>query len=740
MSNRAQGMQAGDFFNRCEAERYLAETWRDGDVRELRCLDATIPGWRGKCTYGGFFNTRAAMLDAIEQVTSARGVYLTLNPLDDHLLGQGYNEAAILGKGDSAADTNVLRRDLLLVDADPVRPDKTKTATSDAEHEAARQCITDLDEYLSSKGWPAGIIIDSGNGYQAQYAVDLPADDEGLVQNCLAALEHLFGNEQVEIDTSVFNPSRITRLPGVMNCKGGRDGHKCKVPRPRRMARVVAMPEGGLQIVPRGKLEALAALAPIEPTPEIVGSNGKSYSGKFSLEAFMAKHAIGHRDAVAFRGTGKKYILDACVFNEAHTGTDAAFFIYPDGKLGYRCLHNSCFHLRWQEVREKFDGPREERYKQQIEPGVNRLVERMKQGQEPPKTDKPKATRRHMTMRAMKAAYPEQKQPVVTGLQRRGETMNVVSYSKLGKSWLIYLLAICVAAGRAWFGRFPTRQGNVLLIDNELDPTTITYRIPYVARALGIHPDEYEDRLWVISMRGDLEDIYQLGHSTFPHYKPGEVDMVILDAWYRLFPEDADENSNADVMRQYNAIDQYARYLDSAFTIVHHASKGAQGDKRVTDVGSGAGAQSRCADTHLILREHEEPNAVVMEAALRSWAPLDPVCLRWSWPLWELAPDLDPAAIKRERGRGGRPKKNQEAKGDKPEPTIWTAERYATEIVGEGQSIQAEIEARAISGGMTRKGARDWLDIAVARGLVFRSQTGRNTKATFSTSKPNEIT
>lgn len=68
--------------------------------------------------------------------------------------------------------------------------------------------------------------------------------------------------------------------------------------------------------------------------------------------------------------------------------------------------------------------------------------------------------------------------------------------------------------------------------------------------------------------------------------------------------------------------------------VVHHASKGSQSDKRVTDVGSGAGAQSRATDCHMVLREHEDEGVTVLDAAVRSFAPVEPLALRWSFPIF----------------------------------------------------------------------------------------------------------
>ena len=105
------------------------------------------------------------------------------------------------------------------------------------------------------------------------------------------------------------------------------------------------------------------------------------------------------------------------------------------------------------------------------------------------------------------------------------------------------------------------------------------------------------------------------------------------------------ENDNAAETLVYNRIDEIAERTRGAVVLIHHASKGSQTDKRVTDVGAGARAQSRAADCHLVLREHEEPGVVVLEAAVRSFAPVEPLALRWQFPLW-VPDDSDPELLK----------------------------------------------------------------------------------------------
>jgi hypothetical protein len=243
---------------------------------------------------------------------------------------------------------------------------------------------------------------------------------------------------------------------------------------------------------------------------------------------------------------------------------------------------------------------------------------------------------------SLKAMYAELRTPVVNGLLREAEIANLVSMSKVGKSWLAYSLGLSVQSGAFWLGKFPTRRGRVLLVDNELDVRTLAFRIPKVAEAMGIDDCGGLD---VHSLRGQLCDIYQLG-PFFRQFKPGDYSLVILDALYRLWPARMSENDNSAVTAVVNTIASYAERMGAAFAVVHHSSKGSQTSKSVVDVGSGAAALSRAVDAHIVLREHEQESAVVLEARTRSWEQPAPLCLRWEFPIWTLADDLSPNALK----------------------------------------------------------------------------------------------
>lgn len=248
--------------------------------------------------------------------------------------------------------------------------------------------------------------------------------------------------------------------------------------------------------------------------------------------------------------------------------------------------------------------------------------------------------------------------PVVDGLLRTGETCNVIADSKVGKSWLVYSLVLSIVMGWKWLDRFETRRGRALLIDYELHQATLAHRIPLVAKAMGIPAGHYENDLEVLSLRGNLQSLADMA-GDLEAIDPNTYQVIVVDAKYRAMTPAQSENDNAAETAFYNTVDRIAENSQSAIVLVHHASKGEQSGKKVTDVGSGAGAQSRATDCHVILRQHEDPGVVVLEAAVRSFAPVEPLALRWEFPLWTPADGIDTSKLK------GRRTKADERQADK---------------------------------------------------------------------------
>ncbi|MGH2600841.1 MAG: AAA family ATPase [Dehalococcoidia bacterium] len=229
----------------------------------------------------------------------------------------------------------------------------------------------------------------------------------------------------------------------------------------------------------------------------------------------------------------------------------------------------------------------------------------------------------------------------IEGLLRDGETMALIAPSKARKSHMIDALAYALATGCPWLGTFGCTRGRVLIADNELHQGTIGYRGRIVADAMGVSADQCRERISVLRLRGRGVDIYGLERLLDRRFAR-DYDVLILDSLYRFLPPATNENDNAQMTRIMDRLDYYADKYDLSIVATHHTPKGSASLKSVADVGAGAGAMARAADSYVVMRPHAEPDHLVLDAVLRTWPPVDPLVLRWEYPIWRPADGMDP--------------------------------------------------------------------------------------------------
>lgn len=236
-----------------DIERTLALLGTEGQTFELRIPEAM--GRTGR-TDSGYFNIAARLAKSIQPYDGkSPAIYVTINPVDPALKARADNRVREWSKT-ATADKEITRRSTLLIDCDPVRP--AGISSTEAEHAAALERTAAIRDWLASQGWPEPIYADSGNGGHLDYAINLPNDSESteLVKRVLMALAERFDDEQVKVDQGVYNAARISKLYGTMACKGD-----STTDRPHRRSCILSAPEY-LQAVNREQLTALAALAP----------------------------------------------------------------------------------------------------------------------------------------------------------------------------------------------------------------------------------------------------------------------------------------------------------------------------------------------------------------------------------------------------------------------------------------------------------------------------------------------
>ena len=244
---------------------------REGEVFELRVLPSGHSG-----TFRSAKEARAALSKLAAQLGAWDGAYFMPNPM----AGEPTNTLKV---GKAGRDVDVTRRRWLLLDVDPERPKvpfpgggEGKASATDREKahawELRARIVADLRDVW---GFADPVMSDSGNGYHAMWAVDLPADSD-VPERFLATLARVYDTDAAKVDRAVKNAARIWKLPGTLACKGPNLAPE----RPWRMARVETILEELHEVVPEAMSLMLEALE-VAPEPAPVHRGGTA-SATFS--------------------------------------------------------------------------------------------------------------------------------------------------------------------------------------------------------------------------------------------------------------------------------------------------------------------------------------------------------------------------------------------------------------------------------------------------------------------------
>jgi hypothetical protein len=326
-----------------------------GEIYELRCPKTSNDG-----TVSGYFDDLTKLAHHADCWAGiAPAVYITLNPAKRDLLARAANRIQRRA-GVTTADHEVTRRTRLLLDFDPVRP--AGISSTQEEHAVALDRARKCKDWLATQGLPEPILADSGNGGHLLYGLDLPNDEPSrlLVENFLKAVAKRFSDSEVNLDVSVFNAARISKVYGTLACKGD------NIPeRPHRLSRILEAPSC-LSPVPQEILAGIANL--IIPSCggldwPLLRSEAKRLEGNGGrdttvwVEVFLGKHAVGVRQSK--NGNSKwlrRWVLERCPFCKSED-TAAALTVSENGKIGFRCQHNRCSEprKRWTDFRRHFE-------------------------------------------------------------------------------------------------------------------------------------------------------------------------------------------------------------------------------------------------------------------------------------------------------------------------------------------------------------------------------------------------
>lgn len=310
----------------------------DGQLYEIRIL-------KGKTIISGYFTDTETLKEAFKTV-DLRGanVFYTLNQIDDDCYSREQRDCFRQVKV-TTSDNDIIGYRWMLVDLDPVR--KTGISSTNTELIRSKDMAEAVVKYLRELGFSAPIMALSGNGIHLMYKIALTNKPEHseLISKCLKALKLLFDDEYVQIDSTVSNPARISKLYGTMAQKGSSTKE-----RPHRMSRIIRIPKQ-ITDTSRDVLEKLAGEYPDELNQQ---KSQQTTKGSFDVEEWL--HEYGLRiHAVKTWKDATRYVLEECPFDGSHKAPDAAVIKMANGAVCFKCLHNSCQGHDWRELRLKYE-------------------------------------------------------------------------------------------------------------------------------------------------------------------------------------------------------------------------------------------------------------------------------------------------------------------------------------------------------------------------------------------------
>lgn len=303
-----------------------------------------------KGTISGYYNDNEKLLRDTFRYDGVNNMFLTLNVFSEDLLARG-KDKLIEYASHTTSDSEIVRRELLLIDVDPKRP--AGVSSTDEELQSSEIVLMEVVSFLTSEGFPEPVIACSGNGYHALYKVDSPNTKEvtQLYKDFLYALDSKFSNEKAQIDKTTYNPARITKMYGTIACKG--DSTES---RPHRRSRIVQAPNE-FNVVDESLLKKVAELYTNKNTTSKKVStvhNKSVVKGSINIEEWLREKGLDV-SKVKEEVDRTVYVLEKCPWNSNHTDKSASITQFNTGAISAKCHHDSCSHENWSSLKKLYE-------------------------------------------------------------------------------------------------------------------------------------------------------------------------------------------------------------------------------------------------------------------------------------------------------------------------------------------------------------------------------------------------
>jgi hypothetical protein len=269
---------------------FLSQLYDPDEGFEIRAPDVgERRGSSSRYAVRGFYDDidkSSRDISRLDNQRRATGIYVTLNPIARSLVERAPNQM-VKQPNVMTSDKDIVRRKWLCVEIEAIRP--RRVMCTETEIDFVFDHIERIADDLSDAGWSDPLQCHCGNSLQLLYPIDLPAEDNGLVQSCLKALHKKYSNDEGKVNIKAYRPSHLILIMGtwlregrnLVNLEDAED-------RPHRQSTIISTPMEEMKPVSEKLLKELAAAGGADGSEDDAGK-GSKVDGKGKRPAGKSK-------------------------------------------------------------------------------------------------------------------------------------------------------------------------------------------------------------------------------------------------------------------------------------------------------------------------------------------------------------------------------------------------------------------------------------------------------------------
>lgn len=219
---------------------------------------------------------------------------------------------------------------------------------------------------------------------------------------------------------------------------------------------------------------------------------------------------------------------------------------------------------------------------------------------------------------------------IVPNLIARKSIGFVAGLPESRKTWMLMDLAIEVAKGGMWLGRFPVNQSKVLFIDQERFKGETQRRFKAILSAKNVSTTTLKHALFVRSgttTRINLQHSYEAFRKEIAELRP---DLIVIDSFATF--STAEENNRKDIQDVLERIKMLRNEFGCTFLFVHHENKSAfnpeeSGDPSIAQM-AGSVAIPAAAELVLTVRKHDTESSMVFNTKNTLSSSMEPFLIK----------------------------------------------------------------------------------------------------------------